>query len=388
MQRLSVLNGLRGLAIIGVIFHHSFFSEIRYGAVNGDPHSVLVLLGSSGWIGVNLFFFLSGFVLYLPYASGSRSISSGRAMLDFYSNRAKRLLPLYYISTIFFIIFVVPLKLNYWGFYRTLFDHLTVTYVFQKETFFPVANWVLWSLGVEIWFSVLFPFLVFAIKRFGWPRMLVYVMLIALATRLLGRLYYIDAARPVLNFVSDSVIGRLDEFLMGMFGAWVYVQRKFTSNPKTQLFVGASLLGACLMLWSAWYRGNFPYPVAGFFNILLDVGFLAVVNSILMKRNFISKIVCSWPLQMLGLMCYSLYIWHGIILRKYWIHALSISVYYIGYILITIMVAWVSYRFIEFRNISNWMDLIPGRIGKQGIGGADISHTAAATLSNASSDIK
>ncbi len=67
--RLAEINGLRGIAILAVVWHH-----LSFALVPTPPH----LWGMptepvlwNGWMGVNLFFILSGFVLYLPYAMGT-----------------------------------------------------------------------------------------------------------------------------------------------------------------------------------------------------------------------------------------------------------------------------------------------------------------------------
>src|SRR5690242_8532584 len=93
-QRLSFINGLRGVALLGVVLHHSFFHRFRYGLETGRL-GPLEVLGSSGWLGVNLFFFLSGFVLYYPYLLGRRRMESLADVRWFLRHRAERLLPLY-----------------------------------------------------------------------------------------------------------------------------------------------------------------------------------------------------------------------------------------------------------------------------------------------------
>jgi len=362
MQRISVLNGLRGLAIIGVIFHHSFFSYIRYGLSDSAPLSPFLIIESSGWLGVNLFFFLSGFVLYLPYAAGSRSFVGWESIRKFYIHRAKRLLPLYYATTLILLIFFTGYQLNEWQFYQNFLDHLFVTFVFKKESFLPASNWVLWSLGVEIWFSILFPFLVYAIHKIGWRKTLIIVLFISLAVRLEGRWYLpvIGDRHAVLNFISDSVLGRLDEFMLGMLGAYLYVGRKLVLMPVAQLFIGVGLVSAAMLLWALWYRGNYPYSIAGLFNIPLDIGFLLIVNALLIGCSPISRLISLWPLQMSGLMCYSLYLWHGVIVSKYQPSAYSIPTY-LAFLALTYCLSWLTYRYIEFGAHQDWRNLLPSR---------------------------
>src|ERR1019366_5166991 len=98
MKRLAVINGLRGYAILGVIYFHLigvFFNRPGWFtfSIGNLPVFPLTYLGH-GWLGVDLFFILSGFVLYLPYANGSRELKTKDHLWTFYKNRASRLLPL------------------------------------------------------------------------------------------------------------------------------------------------------------------------------------------------------------------------------------------------------------------------------------------------------
>src|SRR5579859_1718984 len=96
--KLEVINGLRGAAIVAVIWHHLFGLYFKPGSAAAlQPAPMGGFFLSYGWIGVQLFFVLSGFVLYLPYAEGRAKLSSGTEVLVFYRHRAARLLPLYYI---------------------------------------------------------------------------------------------------------------------------------------------------------------------------------------------------------------------------------------------------------------------------------------------------
>jgi len=362
MHRISVLNGLRGLAILGVIFHHSFFSYFRYGLSGNAPLSPFAIIESSGWLGVNLFFFLSGFVLYLPYAAGSRSFIGWQSIKNFYTHRAKRLLPLYYATTLILLIFFSGYQLNEWRLYQNFIDHLFVTFVLRKESFFPESNWVLWSLGVEIWFSILFPFIVYVIHRIGWRKTLIIVLFVSLTARLAGRWYLpvVGDRVTTLNFISDSLLGRLDEFILGMLGAYLYVGRKFTSRPVVQFFTGVGFLSVAVLLWALWYRGNYPYAIAGLFNIPLDIGFLLIVNAVAIGCGPISRVISSWPLQMSGLMCYSLYLWHGVIVSKYHSSAYTIPSY-TAYLILTYCLSWLTYRYIECGSDKDWRSLLPSR---------------------------
>src|SRR4051812_44273760 len=97
-ERLGAINGLRGLAILAVVYAHAAayrtppgWHAVHWGEYTILPFAVL----SNGWLGVNLFFVLSGFVLFLPYERSSRTMATLSDLKWFYAHRFQRLMPLY-----------------------------------------------------------------------------------------------------------------------------------------------------------------------------------------------------------------------------------------------------------------------------------------------------
>jgi peptidoglycan/LPS O-acetylase OafA/YrhL len=357
LEKIPFINGLRGLAIAGTVFHHSFFGMLQYGlAASSLPLLAQVLL-SSGWLGVNLFFFLSGFVLYLPYAAGERSMLSRADAGRFYRRRFERLMPLYWFIALVSVVFLTRAELDQPVLYLAMLLYATVTFPFFPQTFMPPGNWVLWSIGVEIWFSLLFPLLVLLLHRFGWRALLASTLAVSLGVRLLGQVHFYQPPN-ILNFASDSMLGRLDEFVWGMVAARLFAGGEHRKLPAWSFPVGVALVLAAMWLWGRWYRQELPAWSAAFYSWPLDVGIFLAVCHLGRGAGLARSVLENRPLQLLGMMCFSIYVWHGIVILRY-AQSFNHGPQYLGYLLVVLALAFVTYRYVEFRAVSSVRDLLP-----------------------------
>ncbi|MFT5716356.1 MAG: peptidoglycan/LPS O-acetylase OafA/YrhL [Oleiphilaceae bacterium] len=352
MKKLGVINGLRGIAILAVIYHHVFswktgpgFAAIDMGNATLLPFTLL----ANGWLGVNLFFILSGFVLFYPYALQQKQFDSLACVKTFYWRRATRLLPLYYFSLLICIIFIVkPLSIASLG--EDAFYLLTVTFNFTNDLWAPRYNWVLWSLGIEVWFSILFPLLIVCIKKYGVIQVLIAVLIISLATRIIGNDPQYYTVNPYLNPIKDSLLGRLDEFLWGMFVCYFYVNHlhKITKKWSVILFtLGILLVFVASLSWDYVILKMLPPSFIPFINIILDAGFVMLTISLLaMRENVIKWLFSNYLIQLFGVMCYSLYIWHGVAIPN--IISAYDFLHLAMYFSLVFILSCFSYRYIEF----------------------------------------
>lgn len=161
MQRISELDGLRGVAILLVVMRHYVH------------HPGLLLFGPQwGWMGVNLFFVLSGFLItsILLRRSGEPGL-----LKTFYARRSLRIFPLYFLALLVF--FVASASVGRPQALRTVLLYVTFLQAFVPPYFthlqvVPHPAWVvmgfavLWSLSVEEYFYVLWaPFVAFTRAR-------------------------------------------------------------------------------------------------------------------------------------------------------------------------------------------------------------------------------
>ncbi len=353
-KAVPAINGLRAIAIVAVIWHHSF---APYFLSLGDSlaHGALNPLLGGGWLGVNLFFFLSGFVLYLPYVDRRDAFARGAEIKAFCLRRARRLLPLFYLSVfVGFFFFQRDFSV---AMIEKFLATCSLLYTLNGETFFPDPNWVLWSLGVELGFSALFPLIVRAIDRHGLAPVVAASMALALAMRIVGDfVLHMPISEGLLNNVADGLFGRLDDFVLGMVGAAIYAGR--IAPPERFARIAAPLgLGLFLLGMAIFDRvgaGKIDVGYAAFATSFINIGALCFVIG-LFRTPWLDRALSARPLQVVGMMCYSLYIWHGLLLLAIFPGVKTDPLAVVGqidkYPLFLAGLALVSvwtYRFVEF----------------------------------------
>ena len=148
MKRIKELDGLRGIAILLVILWHYCAVQIEPG--NSVALEFLSRLLSTTWSGVDLFFVLSGFLIVgiLVDAKGSPTYFK-----TFYIRRMCRILPLYYLMVVLFVLLPkIGLSGNDWLFARDLplLSYFTLTQNFFMHNGGFGSNWlgVTWSLAI------------------------------------------------------------------------------------------------------------------------------------------------------------------------------------------------------------------------------------------------
>jgi len=148
------LDTLRGIAVLGVLFLHGF--AWQYGGIRfGSPARFFLHITQPGWLGVNLFFVLSGFLITgILLESRNRPYYYRR----FYARRALRILPPYY-SLLIVLGLIHQASLGFLG--------LSFIYLSNLTDFFgaTMSYGPLWSLAVEEQYYILWPTVVRKLSR-------------------------------------------------------------------------------------------------------------------------------------------------------------------------------------------------------------------------------
>jgi peptidoglycan/LPS O-acetylase OafA/YrhL len=350
--RIDVVDGLRGVAILMVLLRHTFFDSIAspgfrmFFFADGIPVFPFTHF-SNTWMGVSLFFIDSGFVLYLPFAAGRRRIRGLGDVREVYVRRAFRLFPLYYVMLAGYVILDATLLHRMRSPWLEIPACATFTFPFFRETFQPRLNGALWSIGVEVWFSVAFPFLVLLVQRIGMARFVAGAAAIALSTRYLAYEHHLGVqSTRTLNTLGDSLLGRIDGFALGMAAATIFTRGYRGIRPAVGVTAAFVLFTGSCWLWDgdlAFGGASVSTAVGGY--LMANVAFFLLLSAALRSEGILQRILGFAPLRAAGIGCYSIYLVHVplILILDHGPRLALVPVYW-G---LTALVSYATYRYVE-----------------------------------------
>lgn len=304
MPLLKALTSVRALAALYVALYHLVQPFQLWGP--------LTPFMSAGFTAVGFFFLLSGFIL--TYSNGLDYAAGKADTRKFWVARFARVYPIY---------FLVMLWSGYIG--RGIFhQHIHIlafvadllmiqSWSIRTVSFFNVPAW---SLSVEAFFYLVFPFVVLRLR----PRSVKhgiamfagsYAVIIAIGV--VGLIYDPQAAWSDVNWVPGPhnlvfalrryPLLHLPEFFCGIILGWMYLQSK-VSRRFAQIAVYSSLAGLGITLALSWHM-----PFLMLHNgLLLPLFALLVIG--LTQRNLVSRALSVAPMLLLGEASYSFYLIH------------------------------------------------------------------------------
>lgn len=310
-SHMPTLDGLRGLAVLSVMaFHFSLFSNIP-GSTSATFlwHSV----AGMGWIGVDLFFVLSGFLITGILYDSKASASYFRV---FYARRALRIFPLYYgVLALFFV--VLPMlapgaqavrenasdQVWYW-------THLANVQIALRGDWSAISPYVahFWSLAVEEQFYLVWPIAVLLLSG----RQLIRFCAAIIIFSLLFRIYLFASGASIAAFVLTPA--RMDTLAFGAAlaiacrDAALYAQLRRFARPTAIV----SALALCVI--ALWRGGLDKHDV-----VTSTIGFtalgalfsIAIFFALMVRRTSRYHLaLSSRGLRFFGKYSYALYIFH------------------------------------------------------------------------------
>ncbi len=309
---IPALDGLRGIAVIGVMFFHFAMSPApKTAAVN-----LFVLVTRFGWIGVDLFFVLSGFLITGILIDARESKHYFR---NFYARRTLRIFPLYYgVLAIFFVLAphlswyssqgvaeATRYQAWYWLYASNFLIAFKEDWIFEQFTHF-------WSLSVEEHFYLIWP----AIVYFVAPRKLSWVCVGFIIGALVLREIFeqMEFSTFYAHLLTPS---RVDSLAMGALIA--VAARKgggLTSLIKPAriiLFLCAIVIGVIYLCVHDFNPSRQIVRTAGFTTLAIFFGAALILSVTARPGSLTGKILGGRFLRFFGKYSYALYIFHVLI---------------------------------------------------------------------------
>ena len=333
------IDGLRGLAVLGVIFYHA---EILINNKN---------IFSGGFLGVDIFLVVSGFLI-TRIINNEYLYEKNFTFKNFYERRFRRLVPALLIviifSTIFAYFILLPNQFIYFlksafssiFFFSNFFFHYTgEAYGQGILTTIPLLH--TWSLSLEEQFYIFYPAFLIFIFKYGKNKININLIIFFLISIIFS--FLINKSHGSFNFY--MLPSRGWEFILGALLA--INEDKKIHNFDTNIKSFLSFLGLLLILYSFLFFDNVnDHP--GYKTILPVFGTgLIILNS--HSKNYINIILSNKILKNLGLISYSLYLWHHPVFSFSKIIGLNEHNILIKILLflLSIFLAYFSFKYIE-----------------------------------------
>ena len=331
------IDGFRALAILPVVFYHA--------GIN---------LFSGGYVGVDVFFVISGYLITNIILS---DIEKNRfSIKNFYERRARRILPALFLVSLA----CIPLSFYFFkDIYLLEFTRSLVSIIFFSSNFLfwsesgyfntntefkPLIH--TWSLSVEEQFYIIFPIiLLFFLNflKFLTRIFFITIFILSLLFCVWGSFSYPNATFYLLPF-------RGWEIILGVLTALYLHKNNFKFKKIFNEFF--SIVGFCLISISIIFLDSetiFP----GYIALLPTIGTVLLIT-FCQKDTILYKLFTIKYLIYLGLISYSLYLWHQPILAFVKFYSLNeISIYFkLLLILTSIVISYFSWKYLEgpFRN--------------------------------------
>jgi len=370
---IPAIEGLRGVAVLWVMLFH--YLVLRDGRLDDAfvafvkswlPVEVFV---RNGYLGVDLFFLITGFLLTLPWF---RHADAGLAAPDwrrFYLRRARRILPAYYVQLA--LLFFVALPLLHPSIWmestlivlQNLGAHFTFLHYTNPVTSASLTvNGALWTLAIEMQYYLLVPLVAPLFVRWPW-RSLAGAFAIAAGWRWLAAndLHYLVAA--FLKTVAHTGVQEADirhllgtqlpawslHFALGILAgrAWMLRDRAITAALARGL-APAIALASLVGLYFVLRHGTGTLGQLGWTAVplLIAAAFVVILCG---PPGVLPRSIASWPLAALGKISYSAYLYHlpVLLLFNAFAPAAGGLVALPLWVATVVLVSAASYRYVE-----------------------------------------
>jgi peptidoglycan/LPS O-acetylase OafA/YrhL len=316
------IDGLRFIAIITVMLFHLNALTLQFYSAHGrwptGIGSALDLLFRTGFVGVEVFFAISGFVLGLPFALQRIKGTSKVRLPRYFVRRVTRIEPTYAINILG--LFALKAADYYWLGGRSelrpgaMLPHLFASLFYSHNIVYGAGstiNNVAWSLEIEIQFYVLAPLI---------------CTLYSASSRILRRLALLalGAGAATIDYIllangtspGSTLLRYLPFFVVGLVIADVFVT-DWNESPRHSRgwswLVVLGVAGMPVLVWTGLVTPFLPGAAVSPWLLIGDL-LLALCTAMLfvgtMRGAWASRILRTRPLVLIGGMCYTIYLYH------------------------------------------------------------------------------
>jgi len=345
--QLNQITFTRFIAALSVVFFH--YGQTVFPA---NIHFLFENL-TAGPIAVGYFYVLSGFIMAIAYYQTDKNKQHGINKKKYWVARFARIYPVYLLA----LLLIVAAKFKTLGEqWETLPLHLLLL-----QSWFPsypiTLNTPGWSLSVEAFFYLLFPFLLLWIYKSGTKIIIPLCLVLWLATQIiLMSALNSDVYAPktyLHDFIYYNPIMHLSSFIMGILVGTHFKQNQSTpALKKNTLWLSLSFVLIFLLIWGRPHLEVLLNYKLAYTNGLLAPAFLLFIVLLGKNKGLISKVFSHAWLILLGEASYSLYILqkpiHGLY-DKIITPRLSLSetTHFYIFLITLIIVSILSYHFLE-----------------------------------------
>lgn len=330
------IDGLRSIAVLSVLFYHANISGF-----------------SGGYVGVDVFFVISGFLITSIILR--EQLDGCFSLTGFYVRRARRLFPALFtmlsISTLFALFLLLPIDLDQFGKSLATAAAFTSNFWFWSEAgYFKDPSELMpllhtWSLAVEEQFYLIFPLLLMSIGTYFARRYIIVIALIFTLSLALSA-YFVNRAPDASFFLLPF---RFWELLTGSLLAIFLVLRPNLAHAAGRFLreiIG--LVGLGMVSYSI-YRLDDSTPFPGVAALIPCLGTMLMIYAGCGGKSFFRSLLSVRPMVFVGLISYSLYLWHWpvlVFMKQYFVRPLN-SLETGFALLLSMLLAYLSLRFVE-----------------------------------------
>jgi peptidoglycan/LPS O-acetylase OafA/YrhL len=280
--------------------------------VSGLALGPLNLIAEAGFLGVDLFFFISGFCLFLPYARAAVTGRPAASTTHFFMRRAQKIVPSYLLALGVFAIVYHDRFASPGDAAVQLASHLAFVHTLAPATFYAISG-PLWTIGIEVQFYLLFPLIAPWFVRRPW---LAYGALVAAAETY--RIAVALSGNGSSVWMTNEVPAFFDLFGAGMLTAWLLAQPRTSAENGGRTATLASLAAfaaaiAVLAVTTLIGRATGSDGMRAWVNdYRLVFGPLCIALALTSIRagEGWRRVVTAKPLVWLSAISYNVYLWH------------------------------------------------------------------------------